>query len=749
MTFTKIMFLLFVSIVGLLAVFDSKVKVSAVGGAAQPPPIVSISVCAPENNSKNDLEHGGCGAAFDTHQVVRAPGGSDTTAFNTVNARSASDEHSSAFSPGTLGHNPDYLFFVASGTVGHGGIGSVVLSGGSGPDPTGQWTFNLPTGYGSYKTSSGQTIFGQVFKSPFSEVNCPHVDSGNAADQDQTFDLNYAAPGSVVKDPTGPAGSLLMIYEGVNACVGSIGGPKPGTGSAYNDAYIYTGVARSLNYGRRWPTYRGIGNFSFVPLPGSGETYGPKAPDGALWPDVCVGNNCSLALAPTLPSDYGRYPVLSPHTPLATIMATSTPIGGSVGDSSPSAFVDDVNPANSPYLYSVYDYLPGPLRDPPLPGRYSDLRLARAQLNGGMGRLSFEKWYVDPQTNQGSFVANSGIGGVDSAIFPDGDFKNCGTTGQGRGQGSISYVEATHQYVLLFLCSSLGDPATGTGNKGAAWFYATSYDPSDPSHWSQPDPLGHLQPQEIEGSWSEFDYGQGNSYGCRSYKGWYPSAMSLDSEPGHLSTSGYVFYLWGCADDAGSSTAPARQFSSRAFKITTTDTTPPVTSAAVTGPSGLDGWYVGPTVIDLTATDDLSGVAKTEYSLDNGTTWTTGTSVTLRASAIYNIFYRSTDVDGNVETPKSITVDLDSIPPNTTVNTHVHDLGGVPINLEIDLTAYDNLSGVAKTEYRVDQSTTWRTGNILFLCGGNHTVHYFSTDVAGNTERRKSITLTTPVCGGP
>jgi hypothetical protein len=179
------------------------------------------------------------------------------------------------------------------------------------------------------------------------------------------------------------------------------------------------------------------------------------------------------------------------------------------------------------------------------------------------------------------------------------------------------------------------------------------------------------------------------------------------------------------------------------------DTTPPVTTAGVSGPLGLNGWYVGPTVVKFTATDDLTGVFKTESSLDNGTTWTSGNSVSLSASAIYNILYRSTDFVGNVETPKSIIIKLDTKPPVTTVTTHLHTVRGVPISLEVDLNAFDNLSGVAKTEYSLDHGSTWKTGNVLFLCGGTHTILFHSTDVAGNVEKQKSITLSTPLCGGP
>jgi hypothetical protein len=36
------------------------------------------------------------------------------------------------------------------------------------------------------------------------------------------FDANYAAPGSVVQDPTLPPGNLIMIYEAENHCPGGV-----------------------------------------------------------------------------------------------------------------------------------------------------------------------------------------------------------------------------------------------------------------------------------------------------------------------------------------------------------------------------------------------------------------------------------------------------------------------------------------------------------------------------------------------
>jgi uncharacterized protein (TIGR03437 family) len=479
--------------------------------------IQSISVCSP-------MGRGGQGSCpsgtFDTQQIVLAPDGSGN-AINRYEAPFAPDEHSSVFAPGTLNGNNDYLFFLASGTRLNGGIGTVVLSGGSGPDGNGQWTFANPKeGYGAYPAG-----FGQVFRQPFPEAKCPVVADGNPAHQDATFDLDYAAPGSVVVDPTGPAGSLLMVYEGANDCPGNLGGDKTGTG-----AYVSFGVATSLDYGKNWPTYRGTPAFSFVPMPGANMKQGPNAPLGATGKNVCMGNDC----ATTPPAAYGRYTVIAPPKSITTVMATGQPLQGSYGMQNLSAFLDDAGPVSAPYLYVVYN-------------SNSDLAIARGQL-GGSAPLTFEKW-------NGKAFAAPGIGGVEAQLLPSGARQNCGGSLQTRTNGSINYLDATQQYVLFFTCVSNGDPAgaSNTGNIGAAWFYSTSYDVTDPTQWSTP--------LEIPGTWAEFN----KSGVCQSYPGWYHTWMSLGTKPGHIAANGYVFYLWGCEDNPP--TALPRQLSSRAFTI--------------------------------------------------------------------------------------------------------------------------------------------------------------------------------------
>ena len=372
--------------------------------APHPAPVVSISVCSANGGSGP----GSCpSGSFDTHQIVLGP---DGNAINSDGVGATSDEHSSVFSPGALGSNSDYLFFVASGTSLNPDIGMTVLSGGAGPGKNGQWTldFARADNYGSYAAG-----FGTVFLAPTAQNRCPTVADGNPAHQDQTYDLNYAAPGSVVKDPTSAAGSLLMIYEGTNTCFGSSGGVSPEAG-----AYITLGVATSLDYGHNWPSYRGTPSFNFVPLPAANKTQGPNAPAGATGKSVCTGTDCTA----TPPAGYGRYAILSPPSSLASAMAAGTALSGNIGDSEPSAFLDDASSSSAPYVYAVHGYVD------PATTVNGDLTLARAQLNGGSAPLSFAKW-------NGQSYSSPGIGGGEAPILPGGSFQNCGAGSQARHSG--------------------------------------------------------------------------------------------------------------------------------------------------------------------------------------------------------------------------------------------------------------------------------------------------------------------------
>jgi hypothetical protein len=79
------------------------------------------------------------------------------------------------------------------------------------------------------------------------------------------------------------------------------------------------------------------------------------------------------------------------------------------------------------------------------------------------------------------------------------------------------------------------------------------------------------------------------------------------------------------------------------------------------------GWNTTSVLVTLTATDTLSGVDHTEYTLD-GAGWTTYAGpVAVTAEGLHALQYRSIDKAGNVETAQQLAVRVDKTPPEAVI----------------------------------------------------------------------------------
>jgi hypothetical protein len=144
--------------------------------------------------------------------------------------------------------------------------------------------------------------------------------------------------------------------------------------------------------------------------------------------------------------------------------------------------------------------------------------------------------------------------------------------------------------------------------------------------------------------------------------------------------------------------------------VTTADlqpeTTAPTTSAVLnpSAPNGSNGWYTTDVTISLSASDDCSGVAATEYSLD-GTNWMPYSgSILISNEGATTISYRSTDRAGNVETVKPVTVQIDKTAPTITLTANpstIRSPNGKPVTVQLRGTGSDAVSGLASVSYTV------------------------------------------------
>ncbi|MEM2133775.1 MAG: hypothetical protein QXG44_02915 [Candidatus Jordarchaeaceae archaeon] len=178
------------------------------------------------------------------------------------------------------------------------------------------------------------------------------------------------------------------------------------------------------------------------------------------------------------------------------------------------------------------------------------------------------------------------------------------------------------------------------------------------------------------------------------------------------------------------------------------DKTPPETKIGLVGILGQGDWYKSDLIVNLTSTDNLSGINKIEYSFD-GVNWFAYTeSFIITTEGVTILYYRTIDVAGNAEDTKTGIIMIDKTLPITelTIGTYfVDDAGNIYVTstTKFTLTATDYVSGVAHTYYRINGGDWIEYIGAFNITGkvGTYTVEYYSVDVAGNKEPPNSETV--------
>ncbi|MGG1516888.1 right-handed parallel beta-helix repeat-containing protein [Paenibacillus oryzisoli] len=165
------------------------------------------------------------------------------------------------------------------------------------------------------------------------------------------------------------------------------------------------------------------------------------------------------------------------------------------------------------------------------------------------------------------------------------------------------------------------------------------------------------------------------------------------------------------------------------------------------------------TIVALSATDNLSGIARTEYRIGDSGTWNTYTGlISIEQSDIPTIQYRSVDKAGNTEATKSLVVGLmDFTPPILTVSldkTSIWPPNHKMVAVHADVNASDADSGIASviltsitcndpTSSASDIQAAIGTPTISFSLRAEkertYTITYTATDNAGNTTVVSSV----------
>lgn len=148
------------------------------------------------------------------------------------------------------------------------------------------------------------------------------------------------------------------------------------------------------------------------------------------------------------------------------------------------------------------------------------------------------------------------------------------------------------------------------------------------------------------------------------------------------------------------------------------DRTPPVTTI-----SAVPDWVASAVALNLTSHDNLSGVARTFHTVDDGPV-TESSTVGITSEGIHTVSFWSADTAGNIEQAATARVQIDKGAPVITAEASPAPNSGGWRNspVTVSFTCSDNLSGVAACTPPVT----------LTQDGANQSVSGTATDLAGN-----------------
>jgi subtilisin family serine protease len=175
---------------------------------------------------------------------------------------------------------------------------------------------------------------------------------------------------------------------------------------------------------------------------------------------------------------------------------------------------------------------------------------------------------------------------------------------------------------------------------------------------------------------------------------------------------------------------------------TNVEAIPPTVNAVRTpATANAAGWNNANVTVAITGTDNVggSGVRDIKYTINAGTTITAAgstTNVVRSTDGIATLAYWATDNSGNVSPAGSMTVRVDKTAPVTTLTATP---GATSTSVVVSGT--DATSGVSGTFYSVDGAPAVAYSGPITLDNGVHTVTAYSTDIAGNTEAVKTLSL--------
>jgi probable HAF family extracellular repeat protein len=172
----------------------------------------------------------------------------------------------------------------------------------------------------------------------------------------------------------------------------------------------------------------------------------------------------------------------------------------------------------------------------------------------------------------------------------------------------------------------------------------------------------------------------------------------------------------------------------------------PVTTAAISGPTGTNGWYLGTVSVTLSATSPGSSVAATYFSVDSAAYQLYAGPFPIAGDGTHHVSYYSVDTAGSQETAIHQTVRIDGTRPVS--HTAALPATALAPSFSVFWSGTDATSGIANyTIFAADNGgafVPWMAGTTATqatysgVAGHSYGFYSIATDVAGNQEPAKT-----------